>query len=388
MKLSDLTVEVRDKSLARLGVIRPEELDLTCEDHFNDVGSWTLNLAAEHPLAPALRTPGSGLVVHGPTDVLFSGPMEKAQYATTPEDPGGYITFEGVTDNVILADMLAFPQPENLDPMTQNRAHDTRTGAIETIMHGFVAANVGPLAPAPRRRPKLIMGPDLGRGGTTTKSARFPVLGTLLSELAVVGGLGFRIVQRGSNLVFETYAITDRTRLIRLDVRNNTLSAQRVAVTAPGVTQAIVAGQGELTERQFLAVDNPVSKAAEDEWNRRIEKFIDQRQTNDEAELKQAGDESLEENGFTGVAVQAVPMEDTSMEFVRTWYLGDRVAVVVDNQELPSPVTGMLMRADKEGFRIGALLGDATNFDRDAALLKRMMQNERRLSALERASQP
>src|ERR1044072_9035214 len=103
MRLSDLTVEVRDKSLARVGAIRPEELILELADEFNNVGTWKLTLAIEHPLASVLRTPGAGIIVTGPTDVLMSGPMTKSEYASTPEDPGGSTVFEGVSDTCILA---------------------------------------------------------------------------------------------------------------------------------------------------------------------------------------------------------------------------------------------------------------------------------------------
>jgi hypothetical protein len=249
VQLHDLTVEVRDKTLTRIGLIRPEELDLQLTDAHNNVGSWVLTLAAEHPLSAVLRQPGSGIIVTGPAGTLFSGPTVKPEYAATVTDPGGTVTFDGVDDTIILADRLAFPQPSNPDPQTQTAAHDTRTGSAETLIHAFTAANLGPAAPVPRRHPQLVMGANGGRGPVITKSARFPVLGTHLTELAVVAGLGFRVVQRGRQLVFETYAVTDRTATVRLDIYNNTLSAHRVAISPPGATQVIVAGQGQMTDR-------------------------------------------------------------------------------------------------------------------------------------------
>jgi hypothetical protein len=38
-------------------------------DLHNNVGTWTLTLPAEHPLAGPLATPGAGIIVTGPTDV-------------------------------------------------------------------------------------------------------------------------------------------------------------------------------------------------------------------------------------------------------------------------------------------------------------------------------
>ncbi|MEU8133232.1 siphovirus ReqiPepy6 Gp37-like family protein [Streptodolium elevatio] len=385
MRLEDITVEVRDKALTRRGLVRPEDLRLELTDVFNNVGQWKLALAAENPLTDILRTPGSGLIITGPTDVLTSGPMVKSELAATQEDPGGSVVFEGVSDTIILADALAFPEPANPDGASQTLAHDVRTGPVETVMHSFVNANIGPAAPVARRKHTLTLGANLARGPAVVKSARFPVLGNLLTELAVLGGLGFRVVQRGARLAFETFAIADRSALIRLDVMNGTLSGQRVAISPPGATRAIVAGQGDLTNRQFLQVQTPESVAAEADWGRRIERFVDQRNTNDWDELQQAGDEVMENEGATGIAVQVVPMEDSAMRIVHDWYLGDKVSVVVDDQELASTVTGMVLKADSDGFRVGALLGDATGFDASSAMNRRVTSTETRISQLERA---
>lgn len=355
-------------------------------DNFNNVGEWKLTLAAESPLAQILRQPGAGIIITGPTDVIMSGPMVKAEFAATQADPGGTITFEGVSDTVILADTLALPEPSNPDGAHQTLAHDVRQGAAEDVMHSFVMANIGPTAPVERRKANLIDGASLGRGPTVIKSARFPVLGNLLTDLALLGSLGFRVVQRGAGLVFETFQITDRTKLIRLDVANGSLAGQRVAITPPGVTRAIVAGQGEMVKRQFLQVQTPESVAAEADWGRRIEQFIDQRQTDNWDELQQAGDKAMEESGFTAVNVQVVPMEDGAMRYGHDWGLGDKVSVVVEGQELVSNATGMVMKVGADGFQVGVLLGDPTGFSADAALSKRVTNTEARVSQLERSS--
>jgi hypothetical protein len=381
--LQDITVEVRDKTLVRRGIIRPEELVLEFTDNFNNLGSWKLSLASEHPLCDTLRTPGSGIIITGPDDVLLSGPMVTSEFASTPTDPDGTVSFEGVSDTVCLADALAYPQPSNADAASQTEAHDIRSGAVETVMHAYVNANIGPSAPAARRKTGLIMGANGARGPIINQSARFPVLGNLLTEIALLANLGFRVVQRGSNLVFETYAVTDRTAFVRLDVRNGTLSGQKVGISPPGVTRAIVAGQGDLTDRQFLEADTAESIAAEADWGRRIELFVDQRNTADWAELQQAGDEALADSGFTAVNVQVVPMEDSQARFGKEWGLGDALVVIVDDQELKSTVTGYVIKADRDGFMLGALLGDATGFDASAALNKRVTNTETRLSNLE-----
>ncbi|GGU77226.1 hypothetical protein GCM10010211_48930 [Streptomyces albospinus] len=370
--------------MTRLGLIRPEDLSLEIQDQYNNVGTWKLTLASEHPLADVLRVPGSGLIITGPGDVLMSGPVTSSEYAATPEDRHGSIVFDGVSDTVILSDMLAWPEPSNPDVTKQSTGHDERTGPAESLMHAYVSANCGPAAPAARRRAGLAMGPDQGRGPSISKSARFPPLGELLTAIAVVADLGFRIVQRGTRLVFETYQIADRTKEVRLDVLAGTLAGQRVSVSTPGATRVIVAGQGQQADRTFVPVDNETSIGAEADWGRRIERFVDQRNTDNLDELTQAGNEVLADQGFTSTAVQAVPVEDSAAEFGVDWALGDRVSVIAGGQELTAPVTGMVIKANDSGFQAGALLGDPTGFNPNALAAKRAQSTENRVSALER----
>lgn len=386
MDLTDITVEVRDKSLARVGAIRPEDLSLEVDDLFNNVGTWTLTLPVEHNLASVLGTPGSGIILTGPTDVLMSGPTVTPLYESKTSDPVGTVTFTGVTDTVVLADMLSFPDPTNVDPTTQTLAHDDRTGPAETLMHAYVNANIGPSAPAARRKAGLIMGTNLGRGPVISKSPRFPVLGTLLEQIALPYGFGFRVVQRGSNLVFETYQVADRSPYIRLSVLNGNLSSQKVAITAPGVTQVIIAGQGDLTDRTFVLGNNADSLSAEAEWGRRIERFVDQRQTDDPNVYASKIADELAKDGFTGVSVQVVPADDTIMQYGIDWNMGDKVAIVIGDTERTSLVTGLVLKVDANGFRFGAVLGKATDFDESASTAGRLTDVEKRLSYLETAS--
>lgn len=379
MRLEDLTLEIRDPDLDRVGQIPWEDMDFELTDYFNNVGTWTLSLESDHPLAPVLRTPGAGIVVTLPNGyILTSGPVLSPEDASTPTDIEGTLTVTGVTDTTVLADMLSWPVPTSDTIEGQTASHDVRTGPVETLMHQYVNANAGPGAPTSRRKPRLVMGTNLGRGPTVKKSARFPKLGVLCNELASLGNLGFRVVQRGTNLVFETYAVEDRSAYIRLDIRNGTLSGQKVATAAPGATHVLVAGQGEGVDRAFLLASTSASEAAAAAWRRRIERFVDQRQTDDETEYQDKADEILSEEGFTQYQIQVVPLDDetSGMRFGKDWNLGDQVTVVAGDKEFTSLVTGFKMKVDESGFRIGALIGQAGE-DAQASF-------ESRLSALER----
>lgn len=385
MQLSDLTVEVRNKSLNRVGVIRPEDMNLTIVDLYCNVGTWTLKLPEEHVLVPALSSSGAGIIITGPDGKeLFSGPVDSPQSDTSSDDPGGTVTFTGESDNHVLSDMLSLPDPASASMEVQNKAHDTRTGPAETLMHDYVRYNVGPNA-VPDRNRGIVMGANGARGDVLTKNPRFQVLGDLLNELSVVSNIGFRIVQRGDLRTFETYPITDRSAEIRLDVENGSLASAKFAKTVPGVTRVLVAGQGDLTERQLLYADTPESLAAEVEWNRRIERFVDQRQTDQMSDLQQAADELLAEQGFTAYTFAVVPADDTetSMRFGIDYYLGDRVTVVIDGAELEADVVGMALAINNEGIRLAVQVGDPYLFGGDTTI-RTVKDIENRVSQLER----
>lgn len=383
MKLSDIVVEVRDRNLARVGVIKTKDLTATVTPIHNNIGSWTVTLPKEHPLCSALRQPGSGIIVSGPNDVILSGPTTKPEFAATTDDSIGTVTFTGVSDTVILADALAWPQPSNGDAASQNVSYDDRTDVAESLMHAYVNANIGPSAPANRRNTKLTMGTNLARGTSIQKKARFPVLGDLLTELAAPDNLGFRVVQRGGGLVFETYQVRDRSTLVRLSLANDELASQKVATTPPSVTRVIVAGSGNLVGRKFIERSSADSIAAETAWGRRIEQFLDNRTTDQTTALNAAGDQVLADGGSTLIAVQAVPSDNSSQIFGRDWFLGDSISVEVDGVETAMVATGAIMVADSDGFRLGVQLGDAMALSNSSATT--LSGVEARVSYLERS---
>ena len=95
-----------------------------------------------------------------------------------------------------------------------------------------------------RRISTLQMGTNGHRGPTLTKRPRFDVLGNLLNELGLASGLGFRILQVAGHLEFQTFAVNDRSADVRYDIYNNMLSGHSAQSAPPGVTRAIVAGDG------------------------------------------------------------------------------------------------------------------------------------------------
>lgn len=390
MELVDINVEVRDVTLARVGVILPTDATFTLQDEFCNVGQWSVTLPLEHPMVPYLRTPGSGLIVTNRTGtVILSGPTSKTSSVGSSEAPEGMVTITGVTDDVILADALAYPFPTSATMAGQSgSARDSRTGPIETLLHAYVNANIGPGAPAARRgkfAKKLVMGTNLGRGASISKSARFDVLGTLLNEIAAVSDIGFRVIQRGSSLVFETFEVADRSRLIRMDLWNNTLAAYSVETAGAALTHAIVGGSEEGVDRNFVERTTPESLSQMDEWGRRIERFLDRRSADTTPELEQAGDEALAKDGIKQALVKFTPMDDSTMRYIYDWFLGDRVTAVVEGVEITALVQSAIIKVDSEGVRLAIALSDSVGTVDQVRDFESRIEN--RVSSLERTAE-
>lgn len=388
MQLSDLIVEVRDVNLNRLGMVSGSDLDISISPLHNERGSWTLKLASEHPLHESMLTPGSGIIVSDArtNNVLLSGPTTSPESNVSAADLGGTTTFTGISDNVILWDRLAYPQPANANVATQNVDYYTITDEAESVLHAVVNANLGPSAPTSRKIATLTMGTDSARGASVKKSLRFDVVGDVLAGVAAADNLGFRVTQQGTGLIFETYAVYDRTKDIRLDVRNGTVNGHKVATSAPTATH-VITGQAEVNyDRLFALVTTDDSDAASTLWGRRIERFVDQQQTLDPVESTQSAKELLAAEGIAQVAVQALPSDDTDMTFGIDYFLGDKVSIVVDDQEVVSVVTGFTLIANSEGIKVGIILGDATGFDYTAKVASAVTAVTQRVSALERVA--
>lgn len=383
----EVLLEVRAPDLTRVGMIDPRDIvEFQAVLRYQNLGSWALRLQPNHPMSAWLSTPKAGLIASLDGEVLFSGPVDGGNNFRSREVANGRMVFTGVDDSYILGDALAYPQPSNSNASTQTAAYDTRTGAAETVMHAYVNANIGPSAPVARRVSDLTMAANLGRGQAVTHKARFEVLGELLETIGKLAGLGFRVRQNGLTREFEVYQPRDLTAAIRFDIFNDTLVSHEYGWGVHKVSRAIVAGGGEGTARVIVERTTTDSLAAESLWGRRIERFIDQRQTEEVAELQQAGDEALVEDGKTRTGIEIEPVDTYQVQFARDYYLGDKVTVTVDNIEIQDTITEVEITLNRDGFNAKPTLGQLTTISRHSQLRLLSSQHEqaRRLSGLER----
>lgn len=81
MQPEDITVEVRSDAFGRIGTVDPDFItDLKMVKRFNNVGSWTMSLPTEAPMASQLAQKGRGIVVSGPVGLTDYEPAVPPTY--------------------------------------------------------------------------------------------------------------------------------------------------------------------------------------------------------------------------------------------------------------------------------------------------------------------
>jgi microcystin-dependent protein len=388
------SVEIRNSSLVRVGQL--SENDLTAFlaiPRMNSLGSWSIKLPntvlnesgvrVPHALCAVLRTQGSGVIFTGPHGVVLTGPMTFAEMEATSDDPSGQWTIEGTSDLVEIAKSLAYPQPSNSSVSSQSVSNDVRSGLGEALMRAYISSNIGPTASAARKLSDLTLSADGGLGILLSKSPRFQNLLELTQEIALGSDLLFDVVQVADGREFRVSAPQDVSSLVRWDIANNQLSKSKYGYSAPGVTRVFVAGQGEGSERTIVEVTTAASLLSEAIWGR-IERFVDQRNTDDVDELTQAGLEVLATEGTTVTSLEVVPSSAMVDGFGVDWFLGSWVTVVVNDQQIRAQVVEVpISITSSDGVLVGAVVGDATGFDWQAILAAKQSKTEKRVSALE-----
>lgn len=384
MRIDDLTVEVRNKQLKRVGRLLGTDLvGAQFVLRHNEVGTWSVSLHATSPMADLLRTPGFGLIVTGPNGVIMSGPTASTQLAQTEDDPDGTWTITGFDDSIILADRLAYPDPSNADVTTQTIARDVRNDVAETVIKQYVDVNLAS-GPAVRQVSGLTVAADGGRGSTVYGVARFDTLQELFNGLAQTGGLGYRIEQSGTSLVFDVYEPVDRSALVRLDIDNGRLSSADYQVEAPLVTRAIVAGAGEEEERLFFEGTLTQSTDAETLWGRRIERVVDARSTQAAEEFQQEAAEELIDDGKTRVALTVTPTDSVTMLYGEDWGLGDTITVTVGSTIATAVVYTVALSVQTDGVYLAAEVGKPQPVELEGRLLKASERTSKRVGEIER----
>lgn len=361
--------------------------------------TWTIRGPAD---VLGVFTPGMGSILYEDDEFVTSGRVRKIRRVRTADPDTGQVTngleVGFVSDLDQLARRLCFPVPSHdltTTVSTFSASHDVRTGAVETVILGFVAANAGPAAPITRRRvPGLVLPTSLGRGGTTTVKARMDNLGTLVHDLAEAGGLLVDIVHDESTGTPRLLLTIDTAPDVSDDIRFGDVDSLAAtafvtdleyAIEEPSITDAVIFAAGEEEAREGARfADN----AAATLWGVRSEVLIDQRQTDDQDEIERAGANALEDGaGPTVIRFDVVDTGD--VQYRREYAIGTRVGVDlpgIDMADIDTTVREVTSTASpdtattRRTVAIGSP-GASANTTKQAQMLSRAL---RRISTLER----
>lgn len=323
--MTDFLLWATDVGLNRIAQVHTFS-QLTVKLRFNRPSTFLLEgIPDSSDAATALDADGAGLVVYRDGRLLSAGPVTRIDhhFAADRDD----VEVAGADDDWWLWRRLAYPDPAN-EPDSWGEAQDVRTGAAETVMYGFVDANLGPSALTARRfthGPALTLGNDQGRGTSLTGRGRGNQLGALLRTLAAADGFGFRIARDDRTRTFQVYETNDRTGSVVFKPDLGNVESYQRTTLAPDGNTAVVGGTGQDAARIFAEVADGDSQGR---WGR-LEVLHDARDAADATELAVAGDAFLSQTVSTD-NVKVQPRDTAAVAFLDDYTVGDKVTVQVD----------------------------------------------------------
>lgn len=349
---------ITNEDLQVVGDLLSNWTELEAGLKFNEPGSGTVTMPA-HPYVMAQLQTGQRLLVLRDEQVWMSGPME------IPEDykwgldegaPGvGEVMIQFTDDLARPAGYKTWPHPGVAWEDGQDGKYSVASGNAETIIRTLIDLNCGPGALTARQIPHLILGSAAGVGTTTTVSTRLePLLEVCRRVAQDGGGLGFRVRQDETDLVFEVYAPTDRTKTARFSEGLGNLRGVTYKRSAPTVTHALVQGSEVESPAVRAYVEVADTAAASSYW--RVEELVDGGADNDgNGELTQEGSGALAE-GAAPVELATVTADipdrpgRPGLIAGRDFGLGDRVTVELPTGvELAEVVRSMTLHATPDG---------------------------------------
>lgn len=370
-------VSIRDSAGVEVAPL-PEWTRLSLIDRFNAPGNWLLENVPVTATVLEHVVPGCGVVIRRDGAVIMSGPMD------LPQRSWGrgvdYYALSGPDDLVHLWDRIVHPGGA---PAAFPADYYVAGGPAETVIRTFVDINAGPSARSDRRVAGLTLGPVAGVGDTVTGRGRLQNLGEFVAELARAGGdIGFDIVQDPDDggLVFACYGPEDLTDVVVFSPGAGNLRSFRYEERIAGTNYVYVGGGGEGAARVFWENSDPTSIS---QWGRRIESFVDQRQTTNGTELYQKSVEELAAKaGQVKLTLDVVDVEGTA--FGSDYRLGDRVSVVADNASVAQIIREVAIVVDASGETVKPVLATPGGTTLGLGFAERARRLDSRLSSVER----
>ena len=329
-------IHPREKNLSRGYEPLTHWSQLVLVERYNSPDTWTITGPSE---TMSVFQPGSGSLLYRNGIQISTGKATGIKRSAEVVDDRlrDQTTISFASDLSPIGKRIIFPDPaHNLTTAISKftASYDLRTGSIETLALGYIRSHAGNLAQLDRQIARLRIPASLNRGGSTQVTARLDNLGVLIRDLFEVGNLRIRVVHTedvgGAWLDIVIDAVADVSGNIRFGSPDSSatgiIAEWSYEISEPTATRAIVAGGGEMSDREFLQIDD---LTAEGLWGDAVEVLVDQRQVDPASpdklsELTRAGQEALVE-GAGPVKIAFTPLLGPDLEYRRDVRVGDIV---------------------------------------------------------------
>lgn len=355
----DFTVIAYAANLERIGWVGdPTTLTLTPRHNQQPTGSVTL--PAAHRMVGALSAPGTRVVAYYRDEYLLGGPVRLASASGT--GPQQTFTFQIIDDFRILSSLLGWPVPGSAITAQSGAEYDVRTGPAETVLKGFVSANLARVAAALPHT--ITVAASAGRGTTITVQSRMHPLADRLFPVVDQAGIGVTVRQTLTGLEVDCY--TPSTFPLLLSQDGGTLTSLEWTLTPPSVSRVVVGFDGDAAARVFRQYVNTAAEAA---YGVVCESFVDARDLqaadpNFEALAAARGAEAL----AAGAATAGLSLKLAETAVFRYGGAGVHVGDLLTVELAPgtTPVTDVLRSATltwspETGANITPVVGDHTD---------------------------
>jgi len=277
--------------------------------------------------------------------------------------------------------MITLPNPARAADNQTDSSHYKANGPASQVIHNLVRSHRADRSPTrPEFRTPLQVDSTVPSfGGNVRIETRFKPLLEEIQQLAKTGGTIFGTTMSDDGTIrFTQSTPTDRSRYIRLSEDNDALGEWSMERTRPEVTGVLVAGQGEGDARTLILVEGN-----QNDWGVNRLVFQDRRDTDELADLQQAGEDTLLDNAET--ATISLDLVDTpDMEFGKDYHLGDIVTVqLADGATIVDGVQEVELDYTAQGRTGKVTVGPTGEEHEPDALVKLVKDLRARLQALE-----
>lgn len=302
------------------------------------------------------------------------------EYDTKSKDRTRTITLSGQCHLFYLDSFITLPSPDRAVDNQTARSHYQDSGPAGTIINTMVNRHRGQGSIAENRTPLRTDSNLIFPGGNATIRSRYENLLEVAQDAALAGNVRFSTAIRDGVIRFIVDEPTDRHRDIRLKEQNNALTAYELTEAAPTATRALVAGQGEGSNRLVKLVEEPEPNP----WGVDILTFIDRRDTDDEDELVEAGESTLADN-VAGASVNLTAADLPGLQYGRDFIVGDKITAQLEGGV---PVVDALQRAELNWSETGRTVDlhvgpylEETSESKTLDLVRKLRSQLRRLQA-------